>query len=143
MPDCVFCKIIDGTYTSSKIYEDDDLLAFVDIQPVNPGHVLIITKKHVENISDLDDALTNKIFILAKKISKAIKKSDIKAEGVNYFLAEGEAAGQEVFHVHLHVFPRFENDGFGLVFPDGYKNKKERQELDKAADKIKAVLEIQ
>lgn len=143
MQDCVFCKIIDGTYTSSKVYEDDDLLAFMDIQPVNQGHVLIIPKKHVEKISELDDTLTNKLFILAKKLSKAIKKSGIKAEGINYFLAEGEAAGQEVFHVHLHVFPRFRYDGFKLVFPKGYEVKKEKRELDIIADKIKTILETQ
>lgn len=140
MQDCVFCKIIDGTYSSSKIYEDDDLLAFMDIQPINHGHVLIIPKKHDERISDLDDSLTSKILVLAKKISKAILKSEIKSEGINYFLAEGEAAGQEIFHTHFHIIPRYKNDGFGLFFPEGYKNKHERQELDDAADKIKAVL---
>jgi histidine triad (HIT) family protein len=140
MQDCVFCKIVDGTYTSSKVYEDDDLLAFMDIQPVNEGHVLIIPKRHVEKAVDLDEHLAGKIFVLTGKISKAIMKSELKSEGVNYFLADGEAAGQEVFHTHFHIIPRFKNDGFGLVFPEGYKNKHERQELDEAADKIKAVL---
>jgi len=140
MKDCVFCKIVDGTFTSSKVFEDNDILAFMDIQPVNVGHVLIIPKKHIEKATDLNESLAGKIFALAGKINKAIMKSEIKSEGVNYFLADGEAAGQEVFHVHLHIIPRFRKDGFGLYFPAGYKNKHEIAELDKAANKIIAVL---
>jgi histidine triad (HIT) family protein len=139
MQDCIFCKIIEGSSPSSKIYEDDELLAFMDNKPVNQGHVLIIPKKHVERVSELDDISTSKILVLAKKISKAIYKSGIKSEGINYFLADGEEAGQEVFHVHLHIFPRFKKDGFKLVLPEGYQVK-ERHELDIVAEKIKAVL---
>ena len=140
MEDCVFCKIVNRTFTCSKVFEDEDMLAFMDIQPVNEGHVLIIPKKHIINASDLDDKLAGKIFILAGKISRAIMKSEIKPEGINYFLADGKAAGQEVFHTHFHVIPRFKNDGFGLHFPEGYKNKPERKKLDETAEKIQAVL---
>jgi histidine triad (HIT) family protein len=140
MTECVFCKIIDGSFTCSKVYEDEDLLAFMDIQPVNEGHVLIIPKIHIVKASDLDEKLAGKIFVLAGKINRAIMESEVKSEGINYFLADGKSAGQEVFHVHFHVIPRFKNDGFGLYFPEGYKNKHERPELDKSADKIKAVL---
>jgi len=141
MYDCVFCKIIDGTYESSKIYEDGEIFAFMDIQPVNQGHILIIPKKHVELIADLDDDTSGKMFTLANKINKALRKSGIKMEGVNYFLADGEAAGQEVFHTHLHIFPRFKDDGFGLKFPEGYrKNPSDRAELNLIAGKIKELL---
>lgn len=141
MVDCVFCKIIDGTYTSSKIYEDDDILAFMDIQPVNPGHVLVVPKKHVELIADLDENISAKMFTVAGKINKALRNSDIKLEGINYFLADGEAAGQEVFHTHLHVFPRFKGDGFGLMFSESYRNiLPERSELNSIAEKIKQLL---
>jgi len=141
MSECAFCKIIDGTYTSSKVYEDDSLLAFMDIQPVNTGHVLIIPKKHIELIADLDDETSSKMFTLAKKINMAMRKSGIKPEGINYFLADGKAAGQEVFHTHLHIIPRFINDGFGLKFPNGYGiNVPTQDELNIIAEKIKSVI---
>ncbi|MCK4233166.1 HIT family protein [candidate division WOR-3 bacterium] len=138
MKDCIFCKIINGELPCSKVYEDDDFLAFMDIQPVNKGHVLVIPKIHKESIVDLDDNLVKKLIIVGNKINKAIRKSDIKSDGVNFFLADGEAAGQEVFHVHLHLIPRFEKDGFGFTFPEGYVDKPERDELEQIAQKIKS-----
>jgi len=140
MEDCIFCKIIKGELPSSKIYEDDELLAFLNIQPVNKGHVLIIPKQHQELIAELDDKTLGNMIALANKINKAIRKSDIKSEGINLFLADGEAAGQDIFHVHLHVIPRFSKDGFGFVFPEGYKNKPQREELDIISQKIQSHL---
>lgn len=138
MKDCIFCKIIRGELPSSKIYEDDELLAFLDIQPVNKGHVLIIPKQHSVLISELNDDILGKMIVLSNKINQAIRNSDIKSEGINLFLADGEAAGQEVFHVHLHIIPRFSKDGFGFVFPDDYKNKPQREELDIISQKIQS-----
>lgn len=138
MKDCIFCKIINGELPCSKVYEDDDFLAFMDIKPVNKGHVLVIPKIHKELMVDLDDNLVKKLIIIGNKINKAIRKSNIKSEGVNFFLADGEAAGQEVFHVHLHLIPRFEKDGFGFKFPKGYTDKPERDELEQIAQKIKS-----
>ena len=141
MADCVFCKIVSGEYTSSKIYEDDSILAFMDIQPVNEGHILITPKKHVELIADLDDETSAKMMKLAKRINNALRKSGVRLEGVNYFLADGEAAGQEVFHTHLHLIPRFKDDGFGFIFPEGYRViLPEREKLNTIADSIKAAL---
>lgn len=125
---------------SHKLYEDEDILAFMDIQPINPGHLLIIPKKHAELISEVDDAVVAKMNVAAKKLNIALRKSGLKTEGVNFFLADGEAAGQEVFHVHLHVFPRFKNDGFGFKFPEIYRNKPESDDLKIAAEKIKSAL---
>ena len=141
MAECVFCKIIEGAYTSNKIYEDDSILAFMDIQPVNKGHLLIVPKKHVELIADLDDETSSKMILLANRINIAMRSSGIKLEGVNYFLADGEAAGQEVFHTHLHLIPRFKGDGFGFIFPEGYRvDVPERDELNWVAEKIREVL---
>jgi histidine triad (HIT) family protein len=140
MADCVFCKIVSGEFESSRIYEDDTILAFMTIQPVNPGHVLVIPKKHVELISGLDDETAGKMFIIAGKINTAIRKSGIKTEAINYFLADGKSAGQEVFHTHLHIFPRFNEDGFGLRFAPGFKEIKARKLLNEAADKIRKAL---
>jgi len=137
MNNCVFCKIIEGKLPCSKIYEDEDFLAFMDIQPVNKGHILVIPKVHKELMAELDDDLVKKLMIIGNNINKAIRKSNIKPEGVNFFLADGEAAGQEVFHVHLHLIPRFTKDGFGFTFPEGYTDKPERNELDEVAKDIR------
>jgi histidine triad (HIT) family protein len=137
MKDCIFCKIISGELPCSKVYEDNDIFAFMDIQPINQGHVLVVPKIHKELMVDLDDDLIKKLIIVGNKINKAIRKSDIKAEGVNFFLADGEAAGQEVFHVHLHLVPRFKKDGFDFIYPKGYTDKPESEELEKIAKKIK------
>ncbi len=142
MTDCAFCKIVSGEFESSKIYEDEFLFAFMDIQPVNKGHILIIPKKHVELIADLDDETSAKMFVIAGKINKALRKSELRLEGLNYFLADGESAGQEVFHTHLHLIPRFKGDGFGLKFPEGYRvNLPKRKELEQIAENIKSNLE--
>ena len=141
MSDCVFCKIISGEFKSSRIYEDDALIAFMDIQPVNKGHLLIIPKKHVELIADLDNDTSARMIMLANRINNALRKSDVKLEGINYFLADGESAGQEVFHTHLHLIPRFKGDGFGFIFPEGYRvDLPEREELNLIAEKVKKAL---
>jgi len=136
---CIFCKIVNGA-ESSVVYKDEICTAFMDVQPVNMGHVLIIPNKHVELICDLDDETVSHMFVIAKKINKAIRKSSLKCEGINYFLADGEAAFQEVFHTHLHCFPRYENDGFGLTFSEEYYEKPARKNLDKAANEIRKKL---
>ena len=141
MTSCIFCKIIDGNVSSSKVYEDDICLAFMDIQPVNPGHVLIVPKVHFEDLADLPIDVGSQLFQVAQRIILILPKSGIKIEGANLFLAHGEAAGQEVFHVHLHVIPRFTGDGFGFRFGPNYMNPPERQELDSIAAQIKQGLE--
>lgn len=141
MNDCIFCKIIKGELPSSKIYEDKNFFVFLDIQPVNEGHILIIPKKHAELVSEMDQKDIGKMMILGEKISSAVRKTKLKCEGINFFLADGEAAGQEVFHVHLHIIPRFKDDGFGFKFPKGYEDKPERKELDEVAKKIQSSLQ--
>ncbi len=140
MIDCIFCRILRGELPSSKIYEDDLVVAIMDIQPVNKGHVLIIPREHCESPFELSDKTNERIMSVAKKINKALRKTDIRAEGINYFLADGASAGQEVFHVHLHVFPRYQNDGFGLRFSESYRNLPSRRELDELAEKIRSSL---
>jgi histidine triad (HIT) family protein len=136
MEDCIFCKIVKREVPSHKVWEDDDLLAFLDIQPINKGHVLIIPKQHSALISGVEDEVLGKMMTLAKKIDKALRESDIKAEDVNLHLADGKIAGQEVPHVHFHVIPRFKDDGFGFNFPMGYKNKPTQEELEEVSKKI-------
>ena len=137
---CVFCKILSGEFQCSEIYRDNEVAAFLDIQPINPGHVLVIPVKHTPYLENLDSDIGAKVFVVAQKISKAIRKSNIKSTGVNLFLADGEDAGQEVWHTHLHIFPRFANDGFGLKHSKEYFNKPSREELDHVAGLIREQL---
>lgn len=137
MDNCTFCKIINKKLPSSIVYEDKDLLAFLDIKPINKGHILIIPKQHTELMIELNDKILSKMIVLAKKINIALKKSDLKPEGINLFLADGKSAGQEIFHTHIHIIPRFKNDGFDFVFPKDYNNKPSKNEIDQIANKIK------
>ena len=137
----IFSKILAGEVPASFVYRDDKVAAFMDIQPINPGHVLLIPLKQVEYFYELDDETCQHLMKLAKTISKAIRASGIRCEGINLFLADGESAGQEVAHCHLHVFPRFEGDGFGLKFAERYFQPPPRNELDAAAEKIRIALE--
>jgi len=136
MEKCIFCKIVKGELPSSKVYEDEDFFAFLDTQPVNKGHTLIIPKKHIELISEMDPQDLDKMMIVGEKINSALRKSKIKCKGVNFLLADGKEAGQEVFHVILHIIPIFKDDSFGFKFPKGYEDKPERYELDELSKKI-------
>jgi histidine triad (HIT) family protein len=135
--DCLLCNLRKEKIEVTKVYEDDLLTVVMDIQPVNQGHMFIFPRKCVALIVDLDDETVAHMFKIAKKINYALRKSGLKCEGVNYFLADGEAAMQEIPHVHLHVFPRYKNDGFGLKFSEQYFKLPDRSELEKTANKIK------
>ena len=140
MENCIFCELIKENLPTSKVYADEKVTAFMDIQPVNPGHVLIVPNAHATYLSELDEEIGAHLFKVAMRINKAIRKSGVRCEGVNLFLADGEAAFQEVFHVHLHVFPRFVGDGFGLKFGPDYSQKPSREELDEIAASINAAM---
>ena len=142
MESCVFCQIIEGTASSSKVYEDEISLAFMDIQPVNPGHILVVPKAHFNDLSELPAPIGSHLFQVAQRISLSIEKTHVKSEGIDLFLAHGEAAGQEIFHVHLHIIPRFAGDEFGFRFGPNYANLPERSELDMVAAQIKQQLEL-
>ncbi|HJS30058.1 MAG TPA: HIT family protein [Anaerolineales bacterium] len=137
---CIFCEILAGRAEASMVYRDAEVSAFMDIQPVNPGHVLVVPNAHAADLAALDPSSGRRIFEVAQQISAAIYRSDLRSEGINLFLADGEAAGQDVFHIHLHVVPRFEGDGFGLKFGPNYANLPTRQELDRAAGNLRARL---
>ena len=112
--DCIFCKIINKKEFAAILYENDDIIAFIDIHPVNPGHILIVPKKHAELVHDLDKETFLKLFPLAYKIAKRIKEVYPETTAFNYLIADGVDAGQEIPHVHLHVIPRKPDDGFSF-----------------------------
>ncbi|UOQ87441.1 HIT family protein [Gracilibacillus salinarum] len=110
--DCIFCKIIAGDIPSAKVYEDEDVYAFLDIGQVTKGHTLVIAKEHTKNIYETDEAVASALFARVPKIANAIKET-FEPAGINILNNNGEAAGQSVFHLHLHLIPRYdETDGF-------------------------------
>lgn len=137
---CIICKLLSGELEVSLIHRDNVCAAFMDIQPVNPGHVLVVPRRHARSLADLKEEEGARMFRVGQLVATALRKTNIKCEGVNLFLADGAAAGQEIFHAHLHVFPRYPGDGFGLVFSPKYFQKPARKELDEIAGKIKAAL---
>jgi histidine triad (HIT) family protein len=134
--DCIFCAIAGGTAPRSLVYEDEDAVAFMDIAPINPGHTLIVPKEHSAYLADLDPDTGGHLFRVGMRVAQAIRRSGLRCEGVNFFLADGEVAGQEVFHVHLHVVPRFEGDNFQV---EGDWVPAPRDQLDAAAARLRAV----
>jgi len=109
--ECLFCKIIAGEIPCTKVYEDDTVLAFLDIHPVNIGHTLVIPKVHHTNLYETPDKALSHMVVVTKKLSIAIKES-LGAEGVNIEMNNDPVAGQIIFHTHLHIIPRFSGDGF-------------------------------
>ena len=132
MADCIFCKIIKEEIPCAKVYENDEVLAFLDISPVNKGHVLVLPKKHFENIENLPDEILCEIARTIKKLSKAALKA-VGADSFNLGLNNGKNAGQLVQHVHFHIMPRFENDGYKLWIGKKYTE----GEMKKIAKSIK------
>ncbi len=113
--ECIFCEIAGHRATASRVYEDDRVLAFLDRQPVTPGHTLVIPKEHVTFLGGLDPDLAAAVFGVAHLLATSLRRSGLRCDGVNLFLADGAAAFQEVFHTHVHVFPRFAGDGFTIT----------------------------
>ena len=130
MNDCVFCKIAQGEIPADKIYEDKNFLAFLDIKPNNPGHALIIPKKHYENLYEMPDEVLSAIAPLIKKLAIAVKKGT-GADGINIGMNNEGSAGQIVPHAHFHIIPRFSNDGLRHWQGKQYLNKEEALEIAK------------
>lgn len=116
MSDCIFCKIINGEIPSAKVYENEHVLAFLDISQVTEGHTLVIPKIHKENVYELTPEIARNLFEVVPEIANAIKKA-VNPAGMNLVNNNGEAAGQTVFHYHIHIIPRYgKGDGFGAVW---------------------------
>jgi len=136
MSDCVFCKIVAGQIPSTRVYEDEHTLAFLDIGHVNPGHTLVAVKKHAANVFELEEAQAEAIGRATVRISRALKKA-FGAEGLSVYQANGKPAGQTVFHYHVHLLPRHAGDGMELTWP--MKNPP-REQLETYAAKIREKL---
>ena len=136
--DCVFCQIVSGELPASVVYESPEVLAFLDLDPVTPGHMLVIPKQHLRWLADLTEDVAAEMFATTRELAAGLRRSSLRCEGVNLFYADGEPAFQEVFHSHLHVFPRFESDGFEIKANWG--SGPTRSELDAVAADIRAAL---
>jgi len=112
----------------------------MDIQPVNPGHLLVVPNAHAVYLADVESDVGARMFVVGQRLAAAIRRSGVRCDGVNLFLADGVAAGQEIFHAHLHVFPRFEGDGFGLRHPPHYSSLPNRATLEDVANSVRNAL---
>lgn len=133
--DCIFCQIIAGESSASAFYEDDVVLGVMTIGPVTTGHAMVIPKRHAAYLADMDEETGQHLWTITQRTAAAIRESGVRCEGINLFLADGEAAFQEIFHVHMHVFPRYKGDPFKLVAD--WDIKPPREELDSVAQQIK------
>jgi histidine triad (HIT) family protein len=127
--DCIFCKIISGEIPSDKVYEDADVLAFMDIRPVIRGHVLVVPKKHSQDVLEVEEADLHKTIVAARKISHAVMKA-INTDAFTISTNRGEASGQSVFHLHFHIIPRFKKDGL-TPWPHQETEPKTRKDMAK------------
>jgi histidine triad (HIT) family protein len=139
MPDCIFCDIVRGDRDCSLVHEDEDAVAFLDLYPVHAGHTLVVPRTHVADLTSCPPELAAHLFAVGARLAPGVVRATT-AQGFNIWTANGRAAGQEIFHLHLHILPRYEEDTFGLRFPKGYPQEARRGELDAMAEKIRTLL---
>ena len=139
--DCIFCAIVSGDAPATFLRQDELVVAFMDIRPVQPGHVLVVPRAHAALIPELDDRILARLWEVATDLNRALRASALPAQAVSVYVADGDAAGQEVAHVHIHLIPRRAHDGFGFRFPPGYGIEPGRAELEAIAAQIRSGLE--
>ncbi len=137
MNECVFCRIVAGDSPASVVYEDDVVMAFLDLRPLNPGHTLVIPKRHAASLAELDEETGRQMWAVAQRTTAALRRSGVRCEGVSLRLSDGEAAGQEIPHVHLHVIPRYR----GEPVKAGPSPLPTRDDLDRVAVQIRTAYE--
>ena len=135
--DCVFCEIVQGHSPASWVYQDDTVVAFMDIQPITQGHMLVVPREHAVLMTDINETAAMRTFRVARKLA-AVARHTLGASGINILVMDGEAAYQDVPHFHVHVIPRYPRDGFGLTFPESYEQKPPRAQLDAIAAALHA-----
>lgn len=134
---CLFCAIAAREAEASIVYEDEMVVAFMDLNPVTPGHLLVVPREHAVGLDDLDISTGAQVWSTGQLMGRALRRSGLRCEGVNLFVADGEAAFQEIFHFHLHVFPRYAGDGFTI---DARWERRERSLLDAEAEAIRTAI---
>lgn len=132
---CSFCDLMQGSAEVSMCYEDADVVAFMDVQPVNAGHVLVVPRVHYEGLDDIPHDLAMHLFEVAMELAPVVKQV-AHADGMNVVVNSGAAAGQDVFHYHVHVIPRTKDDGFDIPLPFSGSQMPDRTVLDVHAARI-------
>ncbi len=130
---CVFCKIANGEIPSTTLYEDEDFRVILDLGPATRGHALLLSKAHYANLFELDDTLAEKALVAVKKVAARMKAA-LGADGMNVVQNNGEAAGQTVFHFHMHLIPRYKDDGAGVTWTPGTVTPEEMAEIKRLVD---------
>lgn len=130
---CIFCKIANGEIPSTTLYEDEDFRVILDLGPATRGHALLLPKEHYANLFELDDTLTAKALATAKLVAARMKKA-LEADGFNIVQNNGEAAGQTVFHFHMHLIPRYKGDNAGILWKPGSTTPEEMAEVKRLVD---------
>lgn len=125
---CIFCKIANGEIPAATLYEDEDFRVILDLGPASKGHALILPKQHAANLFELPDELAAKVMPLAKQVASKLQKG-LGAEGINVVQNNGEAAGQTVFHFHVHLIPRYQNDTVNVTWTPGTLTEGDKQEI--------------
>ena len=138
---CIFCRIVAGQAEASRVYRDPLVTAFMDIHPVTTGHLLVVPNAHFPDLASLDAQYAAQMMAAGRRLAAALRFPPVSAEGVNLFLADGDVAGQTVFHCHLHVIPRHAGDGFGFRRPFGAETG-DRSDLERIASQLRPSLEI-
>src|ERR1700730_8263866 len=118
--DCIFCAILRGDAPATFLHQDKLVVAFMDIRPVQPGHLLVVPRTHAKLIPEIDGGILAQLWSVATDLNRALRASSLPVDAVSVYVADGDAAGQEVGHVHIHLIPRRAGDGFGFRFPPGY-----------------------
>jgi histidine triad (HIT) family protein len=136
---CLFCGIVAGQVEASVVYEDETVVAFMDLFPVTPGHLLVVPRAHAVGLEDIDAATSAHVWSIGHELAGALRRSSLRCEGINLLLCDGEAAFQTVFHVHLHVIPRFADDGWMLLAHE--PPARERSLLDADADAVRQAID--
>ncbi len=134
---CIFCRIVEGREKTSFVAQGSDAVAFLDLHPINEGHTLVVPRKHAASIGEVDEIAAVGMWSLARRVAAGLRASGLRCEAINFFVADGAAAGQEVFHSHLHVIPRWQGDGFGIKFPPHYGAAADRKTLDDIAARLR------
>ena len=135
--ECVFCEVVRGEAPASVTYQDDTVVAFMDVQPITQGHLLVVPREHAVLMSETNETVAMRTFRVARRLAEVARQT-LGASGVNLVVMDGEAAYQDVPHFHVHVIPRYPGDGFSLTFPSTYEHPPARAQLDAIATALRS-----
>lgn len=138
---CLFCCIIEGKTPAEFVYRGKEISVIMDLYPMHPGHMLVLPHRHTDRLRDLPAESFAAVAQTAQRCAEALMTSSLQPDGYNLMIADGSAAGQEIFHPHMHIIPRYHGDGLGMKFPEGYPTERRPEELKREAKELSGLLE--